>query len=192
MIAIVMAGGQGTRMDSKEEKLMLTYKKNIILHVIDALKKSNCFSRIIAAVSPHSPRTKKLLENLGIELFDTPGVGYVEDLFLILKNLDDYALVISGDMPLLDGEIIRGIINQYNKEKIWTSFLVTKKFEKLHKSKYIVTFENQDCFFTGISIINAKNIGKLERVNESYKILDDKRIALNVNTKEDYELLGAT
>ena len=28
--------------------------------------------------------------------------------------------------------------------------------------------------------------------HENYIIIDDKRIALNLNTKEDYELLGTT
>ena len=44
MIGLIMAGGKGTRMDSDEEKLLLPYKKPVILHVVDALEQSNCFS----------------------------------------------------------------------------------------------------------------------------------------------------
>ena len=39
MIGLIMAGGKGTRMNSNEEKLLLTYKKPVILHVVDALQK---------------------------------------------------------------------------------------------------------------------------------------------------------
>ena len=46
MIGLIMAGGKGTRMQSDEEKLLLEYKKPLILHVIDALKNSNCFEKI--------------------------------------------------------------------------------------------------------------------------------------------------
>ena len=41
MIGLIMAGGKGTRMQSDEEKLLLEYKKPLVLHVIDALKNSN-------------------------------------------------------------------------------------------------------------------------------------------------------
>ena len=37
MIALVMAGGKGTRMNSSEEKLLLEYKKPVIFHVLAAL-----------------------------------------------------------------------------------------------------------------------------------------------------------
>ena len=59
-----MAGGKGTRMNSNEEKLLLTYKKPVILHVVDALQKSNYFSKIIAATSANSPKTEKILKEL--------------------------------------------------------------------------------------------------------------------------------
>ena len=37
MIGLIMAGGKGTRMKSNQEKLLLEYKKPLILHVIDCL-----------------------------------------------------------------------------------------------------------------------------------------------------------
>ena len=48
MIGLVMAGGKGTRMNLDNEKLLLKYRKPIILHVVDSLKDSNCFSKIFA------------------------------------------------------------------------------------------------------------------------------------------------
>ena len=42
-----MAGGQGSRMNLDGEKLLLKYKKPIILHVVDSLKQSNCFSKLL-------------------------------------------------------------------------------------------------------------------------------------------------
>ena len=44
MIGIVMAGGKGSRMKLNEEKLLLKYKKPVVLHVADALSDSGCFS----------------------------------------------------------------------------------------------------------------------------------------------------
>ncbi len=72
MIGLVMAGGKGTRMNLDNEKLLLKYKKPIILHVVDSLKDSNCFSKILALTSSNSPNTKKLLQENNIEIFHTP------------------------------------------------------------------------------------------------------------------------
>ena len=194
MIGIVMAGGKGSRMNITGEKLLLKYKKPVILHVIDALKNSECFSKIFAITSPNSPKTKKLLEENNIDLINTTGDGYVEDLNLVLKSLNDFVLITSADLPYLDADIIKNIIHQYNSKNIWTTILVTKKFlDSLHLSTdYWFTFKNQQCCYTGISLVNAKNISALKNIPEKFIIIDDERIAFNLNTKQDYDLLSTT
>ena len=192
MIGIVMSGGKGSRMNLGGEKLLLKYKKPVVLHVIDALVDSKCFSQILAITSSNSPKTKKFLEENNVNIFNTPGDGYVEDLNFVLKSLNDFVLITSADLPFLDGDIIKNIVNQCNSDNIWTTILVTKKFlESLHiSSDYWINFENQQCCYTGISLVNAKNISTLENVSENFIIIDDKRIAFNLNTKQDYDLLG--
>jgi len=194
MIGLVMAGGKGSRMQMNDEKLLLKYVHPTILHVIFALQNSNCFSKIIAVTSPNSPKTKEMLENAGIEIFETPGNGYAEDLNLILRSINDYIFVVSGDMPLLDDDIVKKIANSHHTDTIWTSYLVTKDFliSLGLKSNYFVTFQNKKCHYTGISLVNSNKISNLDSVEEIYHILDDKRIAFNLNTAEDYRLLGTS
>ncbi len=194
MIGLVMAGGKGIRMNLDNEKLLLKYKKPIILHVVDSLKNSNCFSKILAVTSSNSPKTKKLLQENNVETFDTPGIGYVKDLNLALETLNDIVLVTSGDLPLLDKEVIQKIVNQFDSKNIWTSILVTNKFMTTLgiESDYSVNFDNQTCHYTGISLVNSEKISSLEKLEENYIIIDDKRIAFNLNTKQDYDLLSTT
>ncbi len=194
MIAIVMAGGKGSRMKSAEEKLLLQYKKPIILHVAEALSDSDCFSKIVFVTSPNSPNTKKLLLENNYEIIDSTGKGYVEDLNNILQSIDDSIFVTSADLPLLDQNIIKKITSLYDENHLWTSILITKNFlQNLGiSSNYEVNFENQVCIYSGISIINSKKISKLNNIKENFVIMDDKRIGFNVNTKEDYILLGTT
>ena len=194
MIGLVMAGGKGIRMNLDNEKLLLKYKKPIILHVIDSLKNSNCFSKIFAVTSPNSPKTKTLLQENNVETFDTPGIGYVKDLNLALKTINDLVLVTSGDLPLLDKEVIQKIVTYYDSQNIWTSILVTNKFLTTLgiESDYSVNFDNQECHYTGISLVNSEKISSLKNFEENYVIIDDKRIAFNLNTKQDYDLLSAT
>ncbi len=194
MIGLVMAGGKGIRMNLDNEKLLLKYKKPIILHVIDSLKNSNCFSKILAITSSNSPKTKKLLQENNVETFDTPGIGYVEDLNLALKTINDTVLITSGDLPLLDKEVIQKIVTYYDSQNIWTSILVTNKFLTTLgiESDYSVNFDNQVCHYTGISLVNSKKVSSLENLDENYVIINDKRIAFNLNTKQDYDLLSTT
>ena len=197
MIGLVMAGGKGTRMDISNEKLLLEYKKPIIFHVIDSLKNSHCFSKVIAATSQNSPDTKQALEQRGIETLTTSGSGYTNDLNFLLQSMDGFVFVVSGDLPLLDEKIIQDITEKFNSENVWTSFLVSKKFLNSLglESSLLVNSDNIECAYTGISIIN---VNKLELgnwpspVKENYIILDDKRIAFNLNTRKDYELLNSS
>ena len=111
---------------------------------------------------------------------------------MVLQDLNDDVFITSGDLPLLDTEIVQEIVNNYDPKLIWTSVLVTNKFLTSLgiKSDYSITFENQTCHYTGISLVNSKKISSLEKFDENYIMLNDKRIALNLNTKEDYDLLS--
>jgi len=194
MIGLVMAGGKGTRMDISNEKLLLEYKKPIIFHVIDSLKNSHCFSKVVVATSPNSPDTKQALEQRGIETLTTSGSGYTNDLNFLLQSMDGFVFVVSGDLPLLDEKIIQDITEKFNSESVWTSFLSSKEFLNSLglESSLLVNSDNIECTYTGISIINANKIKNLNSVKENYIILDDKRIAFNLNTRKDYELLNSS
>ena len=194
MIGLVMAGGKGSRMEfPAPEKLLLKYEKPIIFHVIDSLNDSHCFSKVFAATSSNSPDTKFELEQIGIETLDTSGDGYVNDLNFLLQKMGGSVFVVSGDLPLLDKEIIQKLV-KFNTESIWTSFLVSKKFLNSLglESNLLINYGDIDCVHTGISIINADKIQNLDQVKENYIILDDKRIAFNLNRKKDYELLSSS
>ena len=189
-----MAGGKGSRMHLPDEKLLLKHIHPTILHVIHALQRSKNFSKIVALTSPHSPKTKEFLQNACVEIFETPGNGFVFDLNLFLKSVDEEVFVVPGDLPLLNENIVSLIVNEKHPDNLWRSYLVTKDFLSSIglKSEFTITFQNKECCFTGISIINAKKINNLNSIKENFQILNDKKIAFNVNTMEDYNLLSTT
>ncbi len=190
MIALVMAGGKGTRMNFTKEKLLLEYEKPIVLRVIDALKNSECFSKILVATSKNSPKTKELLQKSDMQVIDTPGTGYAEDLNSVLQSLSDHVLVVSGDLALLDYAVIRKIVEQ-KTNAIWMNFLVTRDFlESLGlSSEFTTKFDGKECIYTGISLIDAEKISDFKSVEEHFLIINDKKIAFNLNTQDDYNLL---
>ena len=53
----------------------------------------------------------------------------------------------------------------------------------------VIVVEKHDYVQTGISIVDSEKITNLEPVEEKFLVIDDKRIGLNLNTKDDYNLL---
>ena len=192
MIGLIMAGGKGTRMNSNQEKLLLKYKKPIILHVLDALKNSNCFSKIIAATSSNSPETEKLLQESEVDVISTSGKDFVTDLNSVLTKLLDSVFVTSGDIPLLDEKIIKEIVDNYDSKNVWTSIMITQTFLNSLGIKSEYKSENEKYVFSGISLVNAEEINDLKSIKETFLVIDDKRIGFNLNTEDDYELLCRT
>lgn len=190
MIGLVMAGGRGTRMSLPGEKLLLEHKKPIILHVVDALRDSQCFSKVIVATSRHSPRTNELLLYEGIDVIQTNGEGYVSDLKSALSRFDEDVFVVSGDLPLLDAKTVKELVSRHKKDAAWHSFVLTKKFLDLLniQLEFAVNFDGKQCCYSGISIVDPKKISS-DEIQETLSIFDDEKIAVNINTKEDYDSL---
>ena len=189
-----MCGGKGTRMDFPEEKLLLKYKKPIIEHVINAFENSGMFSKIVCVTSNNAPKTREFVSRLGIDILETKGNGYVDDLEESLHKFEELVFVSSGDMPLLDSEIIKKIVGLVNNTNVWTSILVRKSFlQSLGlEAEFFVNYNNEECAYTGISIVDPTRVKNMQPVKESCIIFDDKRIAANLNTKKDYNLICAT
>jgi adenosylcobinamide-phosphate guanylyltransferase len=194
MIGLVMCGGKGSRMKLSEEKLLLKFKKPIIEHVLIALEDSRIFTKIVCATSNNSPKTRQFVTYLGIDIIDTRGNGYVEDLRESMMNFQELIFVVSGDMPLLDPKKIRKIVKLINKKDPWTSVLVRKSFlETLGlEAEFLVNVKGEECAYTGISIIDPKKIKNMEYVNETFITIDDRCLAINLNTKKDYDLFCTT
>ena len=175
------------------EKQLLLYKtKPVIMHVIDALRDSGCLDRITCAVSPHSPATRRHLLQNGVDVTGTPGSGYSQDLAGILRPLTDHAIVVPGDLPLLDGPMVRELAARHDPARTWTSLVVTAGFRgSLGLSPgFPVSVGGRDCVHAGISLVNAEDVTDAGPLEEHHMILDDPRIAFNLNTVRDCGLLG--
>ena len=193
MIALVMAGGRGSRMKADTEKLLMGHKKPAILCVVDALRDSGCFESVFAATSPNAPRTRRLLEGHRVPIIETVGDGYARDLNRALGGLTGAVLAVSGDMPLLDASVIRRIVSRYSPVHGWTSYIVTGDFlDSLGLTcEFGLIHGGIRCVYTGISVIDADRIASLDSVEEHYEVINDRRIAFNMNTKREYDLLDA-
>lgn len=186
MIAAVMAGGLGSRMDAGVEKpLVRVGGRHAVERVIAALQGSGRFRRIVAAVSPNAPATRKFLLSAGVEVVDTPGKGYPEDLSSLLGRLaPEKVFVVPADLPLLTAAVVNDIIDLVlSKPAPAVSVVLEKSFvEGLGLRPSVVL---GDLCHSGITFFSQAVTGA---VPERYVKMNRPEIAVNVNTKGEKEL----
>jgi GTP:adenosylcobinamide-phosphate guanylyltransferase len=161
----------------------------MVERVILALASSDRFDRIVAAVSPNTPKTNEFLKSKGIEIIGTTGDGYSKDLSYVLSKLKPQkVMIVPGDIPLLKSQIVNEILNTIDdkqEQEPAISIMLEKGFvESIGVKPSIVL--NQYCH-SGITIFSTMAVGT-EPVEEGYLVMNRKEIALNVNTKEELEL----
>ncbi len=194
-----MCGGKASRMQQQQQQqggiekpLLKVEGIAMVERVISALAGSDRFDRIVAAVSPNTPKTNEFLKSEGIETIETAGEGYSQDLSRLLSKLrPQKVMAVPGDIPLLNSqtvnEILNNIINNDRQEQEpATSIILEKGFVEKIGVKPSIVLMNQYCH-SGITVFNTMAVGT-EPVQERYLVMNRKEIALNVNTKEELEL----
>ncbi|MFL6489533.1 MAG: NTP transferase domain-containing protein [Nitrososphaera sp.] len=193
MIAVIMCGGKASRMQQGgiEKPILKVDGVTMVERVIFALASSNKFDKVVAAVSPNTPATNLFLKSRGIETIETSGEGYSIDLSYVLSYLKPLkVMIIPCDMPLLNSQVVNEIFNVVRdlleqKPAAAVSIMLEKRFvERIGVKPSIVL--DQLCH-SGITIFNTTTIGT-EPVEERYLVMNQKEIAVNVNTKEEMEL----
>jgi adenosylcobinamide-phosphate guanylyltransferase len=187
-----MCGGRASRMKKAgmEKPLLKVDGVTMVERVISALASSDRFDRIVAAISPNTPKTNEFLRSKGVETIETAGKGYSQDLSQLLSKLKPQkVMAVPGDVPLLNSHIVNEILNsiadrQENDPAI--SIIIEKGFiERIGVKPSIIVLDRY-CH-SGITIFNTMAVGT-EPVKEYYLVMNRKEIALNVNTKEELEL----
>nr|WP_319374122.1 NTP transferase domain-containing protein [uncultured Methanobacterium sp.] len=184
IIALVMAGGRGSRMNSDREKpLMIVNGKPLIEHVLHSLRDSSLVDKIVVATSCHTPETGVHVENLGFEVLKTPGNGYVEDLSFILSQddfEDEVILTITSDLPLITARIIDMVLQEYLKSSTPAmSVRVPVEIFREHGLKPSLVLQN--VVPSGLNILRGNDTEQDEEV----LVLDKIELALNINSPED-------
>jgi GTP:adenosylcobinamide-phosphate guanylyltransferase len=192
LIAAVICGGRASRMKKTrmEKPLLKVDGVAMVERIISALAVSDRFDRIVAAISPNTPKTNEFLKSKGIETIETAGEGYSQDLSQLLSKLKPQkVMVVPGDIPLLNSNLINEILNYISdrqEREPAISIIIEKGFvERIGVRPSIIVLD-QYCH-SGITIFNTMAVGT-EPVKEHYLVMNRKEIALNVNTKEELEL----
>jgi len=189
-----MAGGRGSRMKLPVEKPMLEINgKKLIEYVLDVLAGARHVDRIYIAASSNGPDTREWLEDCSLDIcvINTPGSGYVSDMVAAVEEagIKGPVLMVMADLPLITPGMIDEIILRYNEVpqpalSVYSLLSICRKNGL--RPDTVFNKDGQLIVPSGINILDADNI-RNEQEDYNY-ILDNHRLAVNVNTMEDLDI----
>jgi GTP:adenosylcobinamide-phosphate guanylyltransferase len=192
-----MCGGKGSRLQgfAKIEKPLLKLNgRTMVELVFDALLNSEEFYKIVAVTSRNTPMTSSYIAtelSRKVDLIETSGISYPCDISVVLNIFRPYTIFVVGcDLPLLRLRDIKKILSQHRPEHACTSVVSDKRFVTslgINPSIVVRINARQYCH-TGISIFDSSKICGTDRVDEHYVVINQKGVAVNVNTRSDFEI----
>ena len=186
-----MAGGKGTRFGGDTEKPMAQFiGKPLIRRVIEAAKESKRIAETYVAVTSYSPKTAQEAAEASVKVVETDGQGYHADLQQAVQdaNLKCPVLIISADLPLLNGEFLDEIIEEYEESgKPALTVLIPEEAFREYGVSAVSLFEHDGKMYavSGINIIDGQRI--LEEQDEEVIVSRRPEAVFTVNSLKDLE-----
>jgi adenosylcobinamide-phosphate guanylyltransferase len=186
MHALIMAGGEGSRLNFGEKPLVPVCGQPMIAYVIHAFRQAGC--EPVIAVSPRTPMTQNWCRANGIALCPSEGRGFVEDMIDAVRFLEEEGpLFISvSDIPCITADIVSSIRTAYdacgkNALSTWVPAGMVKSCRG--GMPYREEIDGVEACPAGINILRGDRIGEVQ--DEHALLLRNPCLALNVNTRAD-------
>ena len=188
MLALILAGGEGTRLGMGEKPLVTLCGRPMITFVIDAFTGADLEVMVIA--SPHTPMTVNYLRARGIPFCRAAGKGYMEDIVEAVLELGVRTPFFTSvaDIPCLRPEHITRIRTTYEAQgrqalSTWIPRDLCHADGPMAPCTEVVG--GVPSVPVGVNILTGEGIRKPQ--DEYQLLLRDPALALNVNTREDLE-----
>lgn len=193
VVALVMAGGKGTRLKIAEEKpLIKVCGKPVIEYVLAALKNAKKIDSIIVATSSCTPKTTQLMNQLGVQVLETPGKDYVSDMgYVVQTHKIGVFLAIAADLPLVRGEMIDAIVERYEgcgKPALTVAVPLETKTKLGMSIEYSFKMDDKDVVPVGINVIDGHKRYGDEWLDQDICLMNLEELAVNINTVQELQL----
>jgi adenosylcobinamide-phosphate guanylyltransferase len=186
MHALIMAGGAGSRLARGEKPLSLVCGRPMISYITDAFRSAWC--EPVVVVSPKTPMTANWCRAQDIAVVRTEGDGYIEDMMSAVRLLEEeLPLVISvSDIPCITPAIITIILRSYHncgKDALSTWVPAHRVKSCRGGMPYHEQISGVEACPAGVNILRGDGIDAEQE--EFALLMDEPRLALNINTRED-------
>ena len=191
MLALIMAGGRGSRLRMGEKPLVTVGERPMLAYVIDAF--SSAGHEVVVVASHRTPFTKNWCRAHGVMLYEAKGLGYVEDIHAAAEDLGEEGapfFTCVSDLPCLAPDIVAAIEAAWRRAGTPAcSTWVPRELCEEHgcRTQYVEVVDGTPAVPAGINILTA---GGLDRPQEElWLLLHDRRLAFNINTREELVLV---
>jgi len=186
MRALIMAGGAGSRLARGEKPLTLVCGRPMISYITDAFRSAGCEPVIV--VSQNTPMTANWCRAHDIAVVRMGGDGYIADMVSAVQHLEEtQPLIISvSDIPCITPAIIMKILRSYHdcgKDALSTWVPAQRVKSSRGGMPYHEQIGGVDACPAGVNILHGDLIDRVQ--DEFVLLLDEPRLAMNVNTRED-------
>jgi adenosylcobinamide-phosphate guanylyltransferase len=191
IVALIMAGGKGTRFGGDTEKPMAQFMgKPLIRRVIEAAKESKRIAETYVAVTAYSPKTAQEAAEASVKVIETDGKGYHTDMQQAIQdaNLKCPVLIVSADLPLLSGEFLDEIIGRYEESgKPALTVMIPEEAFREYGVSAVSPYEHEGKMYavSGINIIDGRRI--LEEQEQEVIVSSRPEAVFTVNSSKDLE-----
>jgi len=186
---VVMAGGKGSRLGMGEKPMVRLYGKTLIDYVVSAVRPS--VERIIVATTRVTPETRRWSLEMGLEVVDTSGSGYIPDMVEAVERvgISGPVMVIMADLPLITEEIVREVIDAYKSRP--EPALSVHTLLSLHRSlgrrpDVIFNYMGELIVPAGVNILTGSRIS--DEQEDFHLIMNRIELAININTPDDLRI----
>ncbi|WML68305.1 MAG: Adenosylcobinamide-phosphate guanylyltransferase [Methanoregula sp. SKADARSKE-2] len=188
MLALIMAGGNGSRLNRGEKPLLAIAGRPMISYVIDAFVDAGC--EPVVVTSSQTPMTRNWCRAQNIIIHNAKGRGYIEDLIESVEALEEeQPLFISvSDIPCITPGIIRAIRAFYEdsgKDACSTWVPADSATCSDGNMPYRGIVEGIEVCPAGVNIMSGSRI--TENQDEIKVLLRDACLTINVNTPVSLE-----
>jgi adenosylcobinamide-phosphate guanylyltransferase len=186
MLALILAGGEGSRLGLGEKPLVDICGRPMITWVIDAF--TGAGQEVMVVASSRTPMTLNFLRVQGIHFYRARGRGYVEDIVEAATEMDVVAPFFTtvSDIPCLRPEHVQQIREAYvSQDKPALSTWVPRDLclPGGCRADYTEMVGGVPSVPVGVNILLGERVR--EPQEEFRLLLHDRDLALNVNTPED-------
>ncbi|MEN6341797.1 MAG: NTP transferase domain-containing protein [Methanospirillum sp.] len=182
MLALILAGGRGTRYGAGEKPLALCGGRPMIERVADALEEAGL--EVVVVASACTPFTQNWCRAHDLLCVCTAGEGYIEDLDEVaaLLALHEPILCVSADLPCLTAGLVGRVVAAYKAQTLPAlSVWVPVNDGESVNAPCVEMVDGLRSVPAGINVLDGGRLGQVQE--ETRLLIDDPRLRHNVNTQ---------
>ncbi len=191
MLALILAGGRGTRLNVGEKPLVTIGNRPMVEHVISAFEAAGC--EVWVVLSHWTPYTQNWCRSRGFHAILTKGSGYIEDIAEAVQELEVRTPFLTGvaDTPCISPGIISEFISRYEASRFeaCSSWVPLPYCSPGRRIEHTWKVEEVPSVPAGLNIIRGDLIAREQ--TEMRVLIRDRKIGWNINTRQDLELVQA-